>query len=241
MAALNKFTKFELDVFKRMRVCILAPIMHVEARWVVSACEMVAYAWEHGLRVDRFGMTERLVVDWARNALAREALAYEDDKGKFTHFLWLDSDHIFNPDLLCQLARHNVDIVGALYYHRSGPPLPVAYVRSGDCREDSLLVHPLLEIPPALVEVSAIGFGAVLMRREIFEKVPEPWFTIDWRGGEDIAFCLKAREYGFKVHLDGAYTIGHIGSPRVVGKEDYEKWCVENPDKISQKIRVQLG
>jgi hypothetical protein len=236
----NEFTASELAHFKTLRVCILTPVLHVEPRWIASTVDMVAYSWERGLRIYKFGMTERLAPDWARNALAREAMGHQHHGKYFTHFLWLDSDQVFHPDLCCQLARHDVDFVSAVYYHRNGAPFPVAYVKTDDCGPDGYLHHPLMEIPTALVEVDAVGFGAVLMKRDVFLKVPEPWFTIDYRAGEDIAFCKKIKDYGFKVHLDGAYSIGHIGVPPIIDGQYYRDWVKNNPEKYSQKIQVQL-
>jgi len=237
----NKFSDAEMEHFKTLRVCILAPIMHVEPRWVASTCEMIAYSWERGLRINKFGMTERLAVDWARNALARAAVEFKYNDEYFTHFLWLDSDHVFHPDLCCQLARHNVDMVSAVYHHRSGPPFPVAYVKTDDCAEDGFLHHPLMEIPTALVEVDAVGFGVMLMKRDVFLRVPEPWFTIDYRAGEDIAFCKKAKDFGVTVHLDGGYSVGHIGVAPILDCKTYADWTAANPDKAAKRIAVRLN
>lgn len=236
----NKFNEKELEYFKTLRVCILSPIMHIEPRWMAATCDMIAYSWERGLKIYKFGMTERIAVDWARNALAREAVDYKHDGQYFTHFLWLDSDHVFHPDLCCQLARHDRDIVSAVYHHRTGAPFPVAYVLTEDCPKDGYMHHPLMEIPTALVEVDAVGFGVVLMKRDVFLKVPEPWFTIDFRAGEDIAFCVKAKKFGFKIFLDGAYSVGHIGVPPILDGKYYSEWVKNNPEKYSKKIAVEL-
>ena len=134
-------------------------------------------------------------VDWARNFLARQAKDHicEYTGKRYTHLLWLDTDHVFNPDLACILARHfkdpNIDAISALYFGRTGPTLPVVYVK--DTSDDKHKHYPLLEVPPSLCEVDAFGFGACMMKLDIFDKVPEPWFTIDYRAGEDIAFCVK--------------------------------------------------
>jgi hypothetical protein len=240
MICSNEFTQNEIAHFAKMRVCILSPIMHIEPRWMAATCDMIAYSWERGLKIYKFGMTERIAVDWARNALAREAIEYRHNGEFFTHFLWLDSDHVFHPDLCCQLARHDVDFVSAIYHHRTGAPFPVAYVRTADCPDDIYKHHPLMEIPPYLVEVDAVGFGVCLIKRDLFMKIPEPWFTIDWRSGEDIAFCVKAKQFGFKIYLDGAYSVGHIGVPPILDGKSYRDWIANNPDKYQKKIAVEL-
>jgi hypothetical protein len=237
------YTPEEMKHFAGMQVAILSPIMFDYPRFWTSVVNMIGYSWHHGIRVEEIAITERTVVDWARNDLAREAVSRKSmytDK-PYTHFLWLDSDHLFKADLLCQLARHDVDMVSAVYYKRLKDPTPVIYVRN-DKDPEGLAHFPILEIPPRLCKVDACGFGAMLMKREVMEKVPEPWFTIDWRAGEDIAFCAKARRYGVDVYVDGQYTIAHIGSNKIITRNEYEAWYKANETKIIQdRVEIQLG
>jgi hypothetical protein len=239
----NTFTPEELDHFKNMRVVLLVPIAErPEAKFFRCTVDMVAYSWDKGLKICQCGITERTVVDWARNQLARDAIQRQNpfDNKPFTHFLWLDSDMVFNPDLACQLARHDVDMVSVVYHSRSGPPFPLIYVHKED-DEEGYKHHNLLDIPPVLCKVDAFGFGGCLIKRVVFEQTPEPWFTIDYRAGEDIAFCKRVRDSGFTLHVDGAYSVGHIGLPPVISGADLEKWKVDNKEKYeSDRMRVNL-
>lgn len=237
------YTPEEMEHFSKMQVCILSPVMFDYPRFWTSVVNMVGFSWHHGIRVEEIAITERTVVDWARNDLAREAVIRKSmytDK-LYTHFIWLDSDHRFKADLVCQLARHDVDMVSALYFKRLKDPTPVCYVRN-DKDPEGLTHFPILEIPPRLCAVDAIGFGACLMKREVLEKVPEPWFTIDWRAGEDIAFCAKARKYGVDIYVDGQYTIAHIGEPKIITKDSYGEWYKQNESAIIQdRVEIKLG
>lgn len=237
------YTKEEMALFSKMQVCILTPVMFDYPKFWASVVNMMGFSWHHGIRLEEIAITERTVVDWARNDLAKEALKrkslYTDRP--YTHFLWLDTDHIFKADLLCQLARHDVEMVSAVYYKRLKDPTPVIYVRNGN-DPDGFSHFPVIEIPPTLGEVDAVGFGALLMKREVMEKVPEPWFTLDWRAGEDISFCYRARKCGVKIWVDGAYTVAHIGSPKIVTRDDYEKWYKDNEQAIIEdRVEIQLG
>jgi len=237
---LCEFTDQDRALFREMRVLVLCPIMHSEVLFWRSLANMIAFSWDQGLRVEQLAITNRVVVDWARNDLARTALegnSYFTDQ-PFTHFLWLDSDHTFNPDLACRLASHNVDMASALYFGRTNY-LPVVYVKDQN-DPDEYKHFPLIEYPAMLFEADAVGFGACLTRREVFERVPEPWFTLDWRAGEDIAFCTKARQHGVKIHVDGQYKLGHIGEPPIIGEQDYLKHLEDNADKYKDKVRVSL-
>jgi hypothetical protein len=237
----GEYTKKELALFRKMRVVIISPVMHSEPKFWKSVVNMVAHSWHHGLRIEEMGITERSVVDWARNDLARAALAKRSDYSgePYTHFLWLDSDHVFNPDLACELARHDKRALSALYYNRTEPYLPVCFVK--DDSQDKYKYYPLVQVPPCVCAVDAVGFGALLMRRDVIEAVPEPWFTIDYKAGEDIAFCTHAREHGVRWHVHGGYRIGHISDPAIITEKDYLKYQEAHHDKFADKVKVYLG
>jgi hypothetical protein len=241
MVMQQRYTDKELELFRRMRVVILSPVMHSEPKFWKSVVNLVAFSWHHGLRVEEMGITERAVVDWARNDLARAALEKTSDySGElYTHFLWLDSDHVFNPDMLCELAKHDKEAMSALYFNRSEPFLPVVYIK--DHSDDAFKHFPLIGVPPSICAVDAVGFGALLMRREVMEKVPQPWFTIDYRAGEDIAFCTKAREYGIQWYVNGAYKLGHIAAPQIITEKDYLKYQEDHKDEFEDKVKISLG
>lgn len=241
----RSYTEEERKVFSKMEIVILSPMMIIEPMWVKSVVNMMAFSWMQGLKVYQMGITIKTVVDWARNELAELGLNYKCDyTGRhFTHFLWLDTDHTFNADLACQLARSfvfpEVDAVGALYYMSKGPTLPVVYVK--DDSPDKWKHYPIIDVPNSLCEVDAFGFGAVLMKRDVFERVPKPWFTIDWRGGEDVVFCTKAREHGVRLFLDGRYKLGHVGEAPIIGEQTHVDYMKEHEDEYSDRVKVALG
>jgi hypothetical protein len=245
----NSFTDKEREMFSGMRVCVLSPINYVEPQWIRSTVNAVAYAWSQDLRVEDMGIIERTVVHWARNELVRAALplkSVHDDK-PFTHFMWLDSDHVFDRDLICQLARHfarpEVDMVSALYFNRAEPFLPVVYVK--DTNENPYTHYPLIQVPNCLCEVDAVGFGAIMTKREVFETMPDPWFHMTGRGGEhigeDMSFCVHAKEAGFRLFLDGQYKLGHFSDKKIITEKTYKDHCEANPDLFRDKIQVRLG
>jgi hypothetical protein len=235
-------TAEDKKLYSKMSLSILSPIMHAEPNWVRSMANMISYSWMHGLKIYAMGCTERTVVDWARNSLANDGLHKKCEyTGKhYTHFLWLDSDHVFNPDMACYLARSfkdkRVDAVSALYYGRDDQPLPVAYVK--DETEDEFKHYPIVIVPPALFEVDAFGFGACITKRDMFVNIPKPWFTVDWRAGEDIAFCVKAKKLGYRFFVDGTYRMGHIGTAPIITEQTYREHMEKNPEKYADKIRI---
>lgn len=242
---INLFTDAEREMFATMKVAILSPIMHIEPQWARSTVNAVAFAWHWGLRVEDMGITERVVVDWARNELVRavkDLISVFDDQ-PFTHYMWLDADHIFDRDLICQLARHfafpEIDMVSALYFNRTEPHLPVVYVK--DAGPSVYTHYPLVEVPNCLCEVDAVGFGAVMTKRECFEKVPDPWFTLDYQAGEDMAFCVHAKKAGVRIFLDGQYKLGHFASKKIVTEKTYKDYVEAHPGIFGDKVQVKLG
>lgn len=236
-------TDKDKERYKDLSVCILTPCADykVDAKWAQCVASMISYSWEHGLRIYEMGITERMVVDWARNDLARRAkgnISYITER-QYTHILWLDNDHTFLPDMACWLAREDLDMVSALYYQRTEPHHPVVYVK--DETDDKYKHYPIIEVPEAMMEVDAVGFGALLMKRDIFDRVPEPWFTVDYRAGEDIAFCVKAKEHGVKIYCDGRYTLGHIGVPPIITKKNFLSELEKNPALYADKVKVKLN
>lgn len=145
----------------------------------------------------------------ARNKFCQQAI-----EGEFDYILWLDSDMVFPSYVLQQFMQYDKDIVAGLYFRRSYPFTPVAF--SELRRENGVLrMKDLEEWPNELFEVDGVGFGCVLMKTDclfdIAGKEGGVWFTPTQDAGEDAAFCLRAKEYGYKIWIDPAVKLGHVG------------------------------
>ena len=246
MSELWKPSKQDKKTYADMEIAIAIPNGDYEcsAQFMRSVANLVAYSWMCGLKVYEIGIVERMIVHWARNELAKNSLERVNPHTgrKFTHILWLDNDHVFNADMLVYLARHRgLDAVSALYYTRVGSILPTVYVRTEDGEEDRYRHYPLLEVPETLIEVDAVGFGAILMRRDVLERMEFPYFSFEMGAGEDIYFCVKAKEAGVRIWLDGSYRLGHIAEPTIVTHKDHLKYLDENKERYADKKRVSLG
>lgn len=68
-----------------------------------------------------------------------------------------------------------------------------------------------------LIEVSYTGMGFMLVKKGVFESMEYPWFKpIEKKIGtmvdftmEDVSFCLRAKENGFKIYVDPTVRVGH--------------------------------
>lgn len=154
----------------------------------------------------------------SRNKLAGYAVQMEAD-----YMLWLDSDMVFPPDTLERMMKtieeNDIDILCGLYFRRTHPFTPVLFnklERDGE----TLVFEDVKEIPDDLFEVAGCGFGCVLMKTDVLFDIGANWFTPYIDAGEDCAFCMRAREKGYKIYCDPSISLGHMAYAPVT-KEFY--------------------
>ena len=148
----------------------------------------------------------------SRNALATAAIQTDTDL-----VFWLDSDMVFQPDILERmvdtLQKNNLDILTGLYFRRVPPYSPVLLDKleiDGVACDFTEWKH----IPNDLFEVGACGFGCVLMKTDVFFDVQSKYgnmFAPIGNNGEDVAFCWRARQCGYKIFCDPSLICGHVG------------------------------
>ncbi len=166
--------------------------------------------------------------DWcsARNELARRCIEEEYD------YLWfMDDDHSFAPDLLQKLLQASLDydlpIVNPLCTTRTAPFHLVTYAANPDPESKDRYLPISLEGLPGegIVELEAGGCAGMLIRRDVleatrtmyrgvegeagYELIEDQWFEYT-DTSEDIVFCEKAKEAGFKLYADLSARLGHI-------------------------------
>jgi 2-polyprenyl-3-methyl-5-hydroxy-6-metoxy-1,4-benzoquinol methylase len=152
----------------------------------------------------------------ARNSIVESALRIGAD-----YLLFLDDDHVFSwketlehsqYDFLRKLLDHKKDIVGCLYFHRSGEYKPVLMKKFKD---DKYMFLNDSEITKGLQQVDVQGGGVMLIDMKIFDKILPPYFEPEMQTegenfGTDIQLCRKARDAGFGVWCDTSIVVGHI-------------------------------
>ena len=159
---------------------------------------------------------------WVGSSLvytAREEAAEEVLKQGYDWLFFLDSDMVPPPDIITRLLAHNKPIVSAMAFKRDVPHTPCFYK---DIQFDGEKAE--LDIPKTwsggLEEVAGVGSACILIRREVFEKTPRPWYFPLPVLAEDLAFCKRAKEAGFPIYVDTGITCGHIAQT-VVTDEHY--------------------
>lgn len=159
--------------------------------------------------------------------MAREKLVEQAMKGEMDYVFFLDDDAIVPFDAFLRLFKHNKDIVAGLAFTRNPPHDPVLYIlREGyEDGKEYFQTWPVRNFPEnALVQADAVGFHCVLIKTEVFKKIPRPWFMSTSPTGEDILFCLEAGKHGAKIFMDTSLECGHVGAPHIIAKKDFERY-----------------
>ena len=167
----------------------------------------------------RFSFIVRASCHDARNLLAREAIESGADR-----VLWIDSDMVFQDDLMIRLGEDldaGWDMVCGLYFKRELPVTPVIYKRV----EMANGVEPYKDYPKdEIFPVAGCGFGAVMMTTELLKRADTyktgP-FTPLLRLSEDLSFCVRASVVGARIACDSRIKVGHVGQI-VYGEQMYK-------------------
>jgi len=145
----------------------------------------------------------------ARNMLISDStLSRPKIDRRFSHFLCLDSDIVFEPEQLRMLLDADKDIISGVYKKDKG-------IVAGNVGDRALT---WLQTSKGIKEVGWVGAGFLLIKRDVFETIPAPWFTHYTKYmddcyvqyGEDVSFCITARAYGYKIYLHGGCEVEHL-------------------------------
>lgn len=161
----------------------------------------------------------------ARNNLARQAIKSEAD-----WVLWLDSDMVFEPDLLKKMLKvceeNDIDFLTGLCFRRKPPYTPTLFDRL-DKMEHGASYTTIMSVPEGRFKVGGCGFAGVLMSTDVLLSVAARFggrmFDPLEGFGEDVSFCWRARQCGYEIWCDSDIELGHIGS-MVVTREFFEAY-----------------
>lgn len=154
-----------------------------------------------------------------------------DGKLPYDYQLWIDSDIVFNTEKfwqLCDLANpadgEEKEIVSGWYLTEDGKTSSVAHwLEEDDFRNNGgVMNHETIETmgkrkKPFTVDYT--GFGWVMIKKGVFEGLEYPWFApkmqvfesgnVQDMCGEDVSFCLDAKEQGHEIWCDPRIRVGH--------------------------------
>ena len=176
----------------------------------VPFCQSLAQIQKTGECV--LAMKSGSLIYTSRNDLATQAIQIDAD-----YVMWFDSDMVFKPDtmvrMLDTMQKNDIDILTGLYFRRVPPYSPVLFDKL-EMRGEACLWSEFKTIPEGLFEVGGCGFGCVLMKTDVFFDVQSRFgnmFAPIANTGEDLAFCWRARNCGYKIVCDPSVICGHVG------------------------------
>lgn len=182
----------------------------------------------HRIPVNLLMIANCAVVQWARDEIVDLFLKNDSNR-----LFWIDSDMVWEAeDFMRLLALSQVyDVVGATYPAKEDQP--------------TFYLHRTPEMTldrneHGLIELSGLGLGFTVMRKEVIQKLCETkekvWDEISKRElhqvfrvgsvvengrncriGEDMAFFNDIRGLGYKVWMDPEVNLGHIGMKKYTG------------------------
>ena len=149
-----------------------------------------------------------------------------DGKLKYDYQLWIDSDIVFNVEKFYQLVLMDEKLASGWYCTEDGKTTSVAHWLDEDDFKGNggVMNHETLDSiakrkKPFTVDYA--GFGWLLIKHGVFEdsQMTYPWFApkmqifesgaVQDMCGEDVSFCLDAKEAGFRIMCDPRIRVGH--------------------------------
>lgn len=151
--------------------------------------------------------------DKARNHIVEEFL-----KTDATHLFFIDADTVPPPDALDKMLKADKDIISGLTpiieYDKTRANDSSGFYKKWNCvGEDDQIV----KANSGIVPIKGAGASCILIKREVFEKMPFPWYKFldkDDNGkpceiSEDIYFIIMAISNGFKPYADTSIICNH--------------------------------
>lgn len=172
------------------------------------------------------GDVETMILSGSLVYEARERLAGIAVDGEYDYVLWLDSDMMFPSTLMLDLIAQDKDFISGVAAARRPPYNPCIF------RQTDKGLDFIKDFGDRLLEIDGCGFGVVLMKTQIlkesFEKYktcfqPIPGF------GEDLSFCIRAKNLGYTLFADPNIEIGHIGKT-VISKYAFRRRNAEQSE-----------
>ena len=196
----------------RIAICIPAR-GQMEVATAFDLAALVGYTVKTSKHdLDIFTAAGTLIFD-QRNNLVKTAI-----ENKADYVLFIDADMRFPKDTLKILMAHDKDIIGVNATTRSEPVKPTAknFIVNQDQSVDWLPIYS--NAMSGISKADGIGCGVMLVKTKVFKAMEEPYFYFEQLGnnkilGEDIYFCIKAKDEGFDTWVDHDLSKGirHIG------------------------------
>ena len=164
--------------------------------------------------------TDRMYTHSAENLLVQRFLEEHPDA---THLFMTEMDMVIPVDTIPTLLALDKPIASGLYFLRGGTGQPCLYVPAPVTPSLNRFPHtPVtmfpLDRPFRLAKAGGCcGLGCVLIRRDVFEAIPYPWFDLKEKNpqtlegyGSDMYFYTQVKDAGVEVWIDPRVRCEHM-------------------------------
>lgn len=218
---------FKVEEKKSLFIIFCLPGSNFTGHFLDSFIELMEYCHQKGIQF-KLSRQYSPVIYYVRNlCLGGSVLRGINQKPfnnqfNYTHIMWIDSDIVFTPEQFQALLDHDKDIVSGLYLMGNNKHL--ATVKTWDENyfknhgSFQFLTLKDIEGKRDLIDVAYTGLGFILIKKGVFESLTYPWFQpifynlgeniMDF-SSEDVSFCRRIIEKGFKIYVDPKIQVGH--------------------------------
>jgi hypothetical protein len=148
----------------------------------------------------------------------------------YDYIMWIDSDIIFKTEDLVELLQMNKDIAAGWYIQSNGGAISnqstvVENMNQQELYEKGSNHYETIEEMARRTspfKVDYCGFGWMLIKKGVYEKIPYPWFVprviqlkkpdgtiLEDVCSEDISMCQDFKNYGFDIWVNPKVRVGH--------------------------------
>jgi FkbM family methyltransferase len=203
------------------RILVALPVQeYVEVETFKSIWDLeVPEGYELDLRIemsDNISQVRNLIAEWAK---------------RYDYLFSVDSDIVLPKNTLTNFLAADKPIISGLYIQRIQNTHTLEVYMDTPNGGTTNIPYELIR-NKGIVEIAGCGFGCVLIKSEVFRKIPYPHFeyhvALDHKNtvSEDTDFCIKARKAGYTIWADSSIICDHIGN---------YTYMVETPEKKSHR------
>lgn len=176
---------------------------------------------------------------------AREKIVEFAKNKQCDYVVMLDSDMIPPNDMLEKMFYHlenneKIDMITGMAFKRTPPFQPCFYTK---LTYDINTYKPYLESPiewqqgGGLMDIAGAGLACVMIKMSLFEKISLPYFFPLPNLGEDLTFCLKAKQEGKATFVvDTSIDVGHCSNIPIY--EEHFRACYEEHKKQGNAMTI---
>tara|TARA_Y100000591_G_C21723618_1_gene640141 strand:- start:398 stop:1063 length:666 start_codon:yes stop_codon:yes gene_type:complete len=140
----------------------------------------------------------------------------------YDYIMFIDSDIIFSPEDIKVLLDMDKDIACGAYLMNGGTHYAIVenfdndyFLNNGSFE---FLSRENLKEKKDIFEVEYCGMGFMLIKKNIIEQLPYPWFyaknfifnnDIEEFTSEDVTFCMSLTKKGYKININPNVRVGH--------------------------------